>query len=181
MIPPERMSCGASHQQGQALHELARNKVCLEVGAWVGYTTICMAKTAQIVYSIDGHEGDIHIGHYDTFSTYYDNLRQYRVLDKVAMLVGYSTEILLRLPKDYFDLVFIDATHTYEACKKDTELCWSLVKRGGIMTWHDYDEGREVDPNFGVTKAVDEAIEKYGLIKIGKVETLLICQVPNLS
>ncbi len=180
MIPHDIFTW-TTKEQGQALHDLAKGKNCLEVGAWVGFTTVCMAQTANLVYSIDVHVGDIHTGRTLTLPTYLDNLKKYRVMDNVAILVGESVDILPKLPKDYFDLAFIDATHTYEAAKKDTELTWPLMRRGGYVTFHDYEPGRPTTSDWGVTAAVDECIERYKLERIDTVGTLLICKVPSLS
>jgi len=50
-----------------------------------------------------------------------------------------------------FDIVFIDGDHTYEAAKPDM-LCWrTLVKKGGLLTGHDYSKRFP-----GVVRAVDE-------------------------
>ena len=51
-------------------------------------------------------------------------------------------------------LVFIDAEHTYEACKKDIETWWPLLREGGIIAGHDYDPAGTYWP--GVYKAVNE-------------------------
>lgn len=59
-----------------------------------------------------------------------------------------------------FDAVFIDATHSYEACKADI-LAWrSLVRSGGILFGHDL--GHLDWP--GVKQAVDELIPKYSVV-----------------
>ena len=52
----------------------------------------------------------------------------------------------------YFDMVFIDADHTDDAVKKDITLWKPLVRKGGILSGHDYGIIPEV------TKAVDELI-----------------------
>lgn len=55
-------------------------------------------------------------------------------------------------PKDYLDLIFIDADHGYEAVKMDIKVWTPIIKEGGIICGHDY--GRPKWP--GVKKAVDE-------------------------
>lgn len=53
-----------------------------------------------------------------------------------------------------FDLVFIDADHSYEGVKEDIVLWRGLVKEGGWLGGHDY---LNIDPRFeGVNRAVDE-------------------------
>lgn len=36
------------------------------------------------------------------------------------------------------DFIFIDADHSYEAVKNDTEKALRMLRRGGIIVWHDY-------------------------------------------
>ena len=54
-------------------------------------------------------------------------------------------------PERYFDLVFIDADHTYEAVMADIKAWLPLVNIGGFLTGHDYG-GKKA----GVKRAVDE-------------------------
>ncbi len=58
-----------------------------------------------------------------------------------------------------FNLVFIDAEHTYEACRADMAAWWPLVKPGGILCGHDYGHRRYP----GVARAVDEFAASKGL------------------
>ena len=50
----------------------------------------------------------------------------------------------------YFDMVFIDADHTYEAVKQDFNLWKPRIRPGGILCGHDYHTYDEVK------KAIDE-------------------------
>ena len=64
-------------------------------------------------------------------------------------------------PNGYYDLVFIDADHTYEAVKQDILDWWPKVKVGGRLCGHDfgvYTEYHEKDKcgPWGVKRAVDE-------------------------
>lgn len=56
----------------------------------------------------------------------------------------------------WFDYVYIDSDHTYEAVKKDIELWWPKVKEGGILAGHDYNTFNKL---YGVVPAVNEFIE----------------------
>lgn len=51
-----------------------------------------------------------------------------------------------------YDMIYIDALHTYEAVKNDIEMAMDLIKVGGILSGHDYRE----DMFPGVVQAVDE-------------------------
>ncbi len=57
--------------------------------------------------------------------------------------------------EDLFDLVFIDADHSFEGCKKDIKAWTARVKPGGWLSGHDYNH-----PRFpGVKVAVDAFAE----------------------
>lgn len=65
-----------------------------------------------------------------------------------------------------FDFFWIDADHRYHAIKRDIELWLPKVKKGGILSGHDYDapehDERHIESDYvrgvhhGVTKAVNE-------------------------
>jgi SAM-dependent methyltransferase len=40
--------------------------------------------------------------------------------------------------KGSFDLVFVDADHTFEAAEHDTQVALDMVAPGGTVLWHDY-------------------------------------------
>jgi predicted O-methyltransferase YrrM len=160
----------------QALQEISAGKVCLELGAFMGFSTISMARGAKLVVSIDNHRGDQATGRVSTFEPYFNNLTRYKVLPKVAMMVGSTDEITPRLIGFKFDVIFIDASHDYDSCKKDTENCIPLLAPHGLMCWHDYMRDRETGPGFGVTEVVDETIKDYFFKKVNHVETFVVCK-----
>jgi len=66
-----------------------------------------------------------------------------------------SAEAARLFPEQYFDLVFIDADHSYDAIKEDIYLWKPLIRKGGILAGHDYKKGGKF-PFWGVQVAVDE-------------------------
>ena len=46
--------------------------------------------------------------------------------------------MLTEFDDDYFDIIYIDADHRYNAVKKDLEITYKKVKIGGIISGHDY-------------------------------------------
>lgn len=76
---------------------------------------------------------------------------------KVHMYKGASAEIAKQFPDKTFDLVYIDADHTYEGVTSDINAWACKVKSGGYIGGHDY---------FGpweVKRAVTEFVLKRGL------------------
>lgn len=68
-------------------------------------------------------------------------------------------------PNDYFDWIYIDADHTYEAVRDDLAAWRPKVKPGGLVMGHDYCEAK--GRNFGVIRAVTESVERGELRLLG--------------
>lgn len=71
-------------------------------------------------------------------------------------------------PSNYFDLLFIDADHSYESVKVDTTVWMPKVKIGGLFCGHDYADSRENGTYRkkyrGVVQAVDEIVGRENLM-----------------
>lgn len=150
-------------QEIAKLQELAKDKVCLEIGTWKGATAVAMGQVAKQVITIDTHKGDIHTGPADTYNIFMYNLKDAGLEDRVLVMVGESKDILPQLGINAFDLIFIDATHTYDAVMLDSTLSYPLLKENGIMVWHDYDEN-----NLGhtLTGAIDRFTQEHNMKRI---------------
>lgn len=64
--------------------------------------------------------------------------------------------------EDDLDFVYIDANHNYEYVKQDIEAWYPKLKKGGILSGHDY-------PTLSVQKAVDEFVKSH---KLKLIETI---------
>jgi predicted O-methyltransferase YrrM len=75
-----------------------------------------------------------------------------------------SEEAASRFPDGALDFVYIDAQHHYEAVRRDLELWYPRVARGGVLAGHDYLDGEiEGTGIFGVKRAVDEFARECGI------------------
>lgn len=81
-------------------------------------------------------------------------------LDRAVIMRMDSRAAAEKIDDNSLDFVFIDADHSYEGCKADIEAWLSKVKPGGYLCGHDYDH--PLKPGFGVKRAVDEAVARYG-------------------
>lgn len=136
------------------LAELATGKVVLEVGSQHGSSTVAMGQVAKQVVAIDWHQGDDHASKMDTIAGFWENLRRYNVLDRVIPLVAKFEDVAALMVPGSFDLGFIDAFHSYEACRGHILLALPLLKPDGWFAVHDYGW----PPFPGVVKAVDELV-----------------------
>jgi len=75
-----------------------------------------------------------------------------------------------------FDLVFIDADHSYEACRDNFHTCLEMLNPGGVILFHDaitWD---------GVARCIGELQEKYaGAAEVGVINALDIYDHPALA
>lgn len=85
-------------------------------------------------------------------ATSFGGMAQRRVILKLP-----SETAVQRVGGRFFDFVFVDANHLYEAVKRDIELWLPTVRSGGIIAFHDYHHAHNRRGNFGVKRAVDEA------------------------
>ena len=72
--------------------------------------------------------------------------------DKITQLLGDSMTFDYSPYYGTVDLVFVDAGHTYDYVKSDTENAFRLIKPGGVILWHDF--LRVLHP--GVTRCIAE-------------------------
>lgn len=90
---------------------------------------------------------------------YQDVQKKFMHDDRVIIMKKYSHEAVDLFEDEFFDWVYIDANHSYEAAKEDIARWWPKVKRGGYMAGHDY----VVRPAFGVLQAVNEFLRDNNL------------------
>lgn len=60
---------------------------------------------------------------------------------KVKQLWGDSATFDYRPYKGQCDIVFVDGAHTLPYVAGDTEVAFQLVRPGGLVLWHDYNDG----------------------------------------
>lgn len=127
-----------SDLESQALAEVCRDKVVLELGAYKGRSTVCIAQVAKKVVSVDRHTGDTHTHSADTLPEYLRNIADYP--NVVPVIADFKLLDQMFTP-GYFDVVLVDGSHTLEDATRDFE----LAKRvGHTILAHDWD-GFEVN------------------------------------
>jgi hypothetical protein len=102
----------------------------LEIGSFRGYTALYLAQNV-------GAEASIVT--VDRYSEHGEAYRETPEAGRIERRIGEIAPALFAedAPASY-DLIFIDADHTYEGVRRDTELSLPLVSPGGYIVWHDY-------------------------------------------
>ena len=87
-------------------------------------------------------------------SNFYTNDVKEKYGDRLVPIQGYSYSNVVVDKVPTVDLIFIDADHSYDGCKKDIIAYLPKVATKGLLTGHDIDYP-------GVNRAVNELIESY--------------------
>lgn len=82
--------------------------------------------------------------------------------DKIKFIEKYSDKAAEDVPGN-LDFIYVDGGHEYECVKKDIELYYPKVKKGGVFGGHDFDAN-----HLEVCKAVFEFVQKNNLRLYGK-------------
>lgn len=149
------------HQETQDykwLAEVAKDcRKIVEVGTYLGASARTMLDNSQArIWCIDSWCGglDISYGLVTTEKDYQLFLKHIQdIRDRVVVLKMYSNEAAGLLPTGCFDMVYIDADHSYDAVRFDILHYAPLVKPGGLLCGHDYESSRP-----GLIRAVKELI-----------------------
>ena len=99
------------------------------------------------------------------------------VAHKVVQLFGDSAAFDETPYLGQCDLVFVDGSHAYSYAKNDTEKALRMLKPGGIILWHDYNQlkGRAT---IGVTKYLDELAQTLPLVRLRRT-SLVAYRAPS--
>lgn len=76
--------------------------------------------------------------------------------DVAEMHRAFSFEAATHFPRDYFDWIYIDASHDYDDVKRDLNDYYPKIKSGGWIAGDDY--GRRGVWQHGVKRAVEEFV-----------------------
>jgi predicted O-methyltransferase YrrM len=140
---------GKDYRGSYLLHLIKENnfKTIAEVGVKFGRTTFFLLDNIPelIIHAID-----------TDISMFYNDDIKNKYKDRLIPIQGYSYIVADQLPNNYFDLIFIDADHSYQSVKKDILKYTSKLKKNGILAGHDIDYP-------GVNKAVTEMIKDFDI------------------
>lgn len=144
------------------LRELGLNGIGVELGVADGWYSnqILLNSDLSILFSIDPWSQT------DAKECNLAPLSQYEEARKTlnehwhrsCILRRYSYDAVSLFQDNIFDFIYIDATHTKDACLIDMKDWWPKLKSGGIFSGHDY-----CDFHSGVKEAVDEFFYDYNL------------------
>jgi len=113
-----------------ALVKMSKYKTVLEIGVFEGETT------QHLINALPqgGQYVGIDINDYRTDKT----TALMEVGGKsIDFILGNSLDELNKLPKNHFDLIFVDGDHSFGHVLQEFKLVEKLVARGGVIVYHD--------------------------------------------
>jgi hypothetical protein len=146
------------------------NPIICEVGVQLGnHFNDILTENVKEAYAVDSWTSFGKISENDSLFSQQELDQQHQQVcerfssdTRVKVIRDFSKNASLMFEDDYFDFIYIDADHTYEAVKSDLESWYPKLKKGGIMSGHDYVEVTTSVP-FGVVQAVNEFLKKNNI------------------
>lgn len=176
------------------MHAIKPDTVGAEIGVWFGNTsTQFVKKGLKKLYMVDPYSVEPYkessemsfqeyLAKYAKvtgeiapagFAKYYDRVfaevqSRFRTYEEVEICRMSSDEWFEKHKDVELDWIYIDGDHSYEGCLRDLENALQVVKQGGLILGDDYGWPNAKWFKPGVTKAVDEFINKHELKQMFK-------------
>jgi predicted O-methyltransferase YrrM len=144
-------------------------KLIIELGTYIGASGLAMTANSPpgsrlITYDVPPHTRATHqhglgVGfhEFDVGGLFRGSLYEANIEQRFVNLAGFDGDEW----RGQADLVFIDADHTYEFARHDTETAFAMLRPGGCIVWHDYTWSPENAECIGVTHVVHEVYERH--------------------
>jgi predicted O-methyltransferase YrrM len=137
------------------INDLPYNLTMLEIGCYAGESTELFLKSGKIkkLYAVDIWNDDL--GYFSSINPNHNFSEVEKIFDE--KIKGYDVikykNTIANVSSNIHDLdfIYIDANHEYEYVMSDINESLKMIKKGGIISGHDYNLETP-----GVIKAVDE-------------------------
>jgi hypothetical protein len=142
-------------QLPELFDSLGLTGVGVEVGVDVGYFSAVLRKwKGGKIILVDPWVGN---------DSLYALVQRRLAWGNFQIIRDYSTQAAIGFPDESFDWVYIDANHDYKSVRDDITAWYPKLRPGGILSGHDYIDGRVRGKKFGVKRAVDELVSEKNL------------------
>jgi len=135
------------------------DKYCAEIGVFRGdFSKMILEKNPLYLYLIDPfqlsdekYKSGLNTA-YSTFQDYRLVKNRFKFDHRVVYKRGFSYDVVKTISDNYFDFIYLDASHLYKDVLRDLNEWLPKMKDDSVICGHDYIE----DDDFGVIRAVDE-------------------------
>lgn len=147
--------------------------IVVEIGVYMGRSTIFLGQTlkesgkAFTYHAVDHflgsveHQEDLQKRKINLYEKFVCNIGNAGLIDDIIVHPEASHEAVELFADQYFDFIFIDASHDYENAKADIQLWLPKLKVGGMLAGDDWVKGWP-----GIQQAVKEILDytTYGRV-----------------
>jgi predicted O-methyltransferase YrrM len=151
--------------EGRCLAKYAQGKRVLEVGSYCGRSTIWMARVAKSVTAVDTW-AELAI-----LRDFKSNIIRHGVADKICWVHTTLQKAASSWELEWFDFIFIDADHSFEAVTADIQTCIPLLSPGGLLALHDFQSYTEPGPTaaaYNLMAAGWEVVDRQDMVLVLK-------------
>jgi SAM-dependent methyltransferase len=155
--PPEDVPGWLTLGEGALLWRIAAGRDMLELGTASGRSTVCLARSARRVVSVDVADQ----------SEAAEWVRRFGCANRVEFRRGDAADVCSALSGS-FGLIFIDTLHDAASVTRDIASALPLLAPGGLLAFHDY-------PDLGwpdVRRVVDEHAHRLGWKRVEQADYL---------
>ena len=127
------------------ISRLGSNLIVAEIGSYLGESAKLFLDSGKVkcLYCIDpwindydrSDEASYRCPMSDIERLFDERMKPYSNVEKVKAT---SKEAVNRFRDAFFDLVYVDGMHTYEAVKQDLTLYCPKIRKGGYLAGHDW-------------------------------------------
>ncbi len=144
-------------------------KTGAEIGVYKGgYSELlCIQNPGLRLYCIDpweiyeSEEIEPFAQDQEALNRFYDEAKT-RLANYSCMIIKKtSMEAIKQFKPGSLDFVYIDANHSYKNMKEDIEGWAKIIRKGGIVSGHDYGHFKHKDRNIGTKRAINEYVRKH--------------------
>lgn len=131
-----------------------KDLICAEIGVAEGNHAEVMLELLRPkqLYLIDNWKGLGCKGSLSSVVSRFKNYSNVKIINKDSSIASWELRSTL------FDVVYLDADHTYDAVKEDLECWFPLIKSGGMLAGHDWNKPSYSD---GTVCGVQQAVIKF--------------------
>jgi hypothetical protein len=148
IVPKKTIRFNTRNQMLKFYCEQFADPKVLEIGVFKGdflnfLNTNCKTSSIDAVDLFEGYasSGDAdgkNVVFYNLEKAYLELLNKYQGVEKIKIYKSNSTTFLNNKEDNTYDIIYIDADHSYEAVKNDLKYAFNTIKDGGYIMGHDY-------------------------------------------
>ena len=180
---------GMSKNELAFMYDICANRDVLELGSMVGMSSYVIASVAKSLSCVDVWADTWeHLEHDPQQQTIYSqyeelipsmlnsfkkNCKDFIDSGKIIMHRGNTNDIAHNFSDKSFDVVLIDADHSYQGVSQDFGLYKNKVKDGGVIVFHDYGDSMWL----GVTQFANKMVYSNQLEIVARVERIGVFKI----